>query len=94
MCCQTDNASLPHRADASARTVKSGGNAMSWLFLVLVIAAAALVYVQARASWWLAFLILWVAAAHLSGAAGPVATVVLAIVFVLPGARGVPQDPA
>src|SRR5580692_4278708 len=57
---------------------------MSWFFLVLVLAAAALVYVQARASWWLAFLIIWVAAAHLGGAAGPVATAVLAIVFVLP----------
>ncbi|MGA3252090.1 MAG: acyl-CoA dehydrogenase, partial [Paraburkholderia sp.] len=57
---------------------------MSWFFLVLVVAAAALVYLQARASWWLAFLIVWVAAAHLSGAAGPLATAILAIVFVLP----------
>ncbi|MGA7782044.1 MAG: acyl-CoA dehydrogenase [Paraburkholderia sp.] len=57
---------------------------MLWFFIVLVVAAAALVYIQARASWWLAFLVVWVAAAHLSGAAGSVATVVLAIVFVLP----------
>jgi acyl-CoA dehydrogenase len=57
---------------------------MSWFFVVLVIAAATLVYVQARASWWLAFLVVWVAAAHLGGAAGPVGTVVLTIVFVLP----------
>ena len=57
---------------------------MSWFFLVLIVAAAALVYLQARASWWLAFLIVWVAAAHLSGAAAPLATAILAIVFVLP----------
>ena len=57
---------------------------MSWFTLVLVIAALALVYVQARASWWLAVMIAWVAAAHASGAAGPLATTVLAIVFVLP----------
>ncbi|CAE6765240.1 acyl-CoA dehydrogenase [Paraburkholderia aspalathi] len=57
---------------------------MPWFILVLVIAALALVYVQARASWWLAFMIVWVAAAHVSGAAGPVATTLLAIVFVLP----------
>ncbi len=37
---------------------------MPWFILVLVIAAFALVYVQARASWWLAFMIVWVAAAH------------------------------
>ncbi|CAE6862959.1 Acyl-coenzyme A dehydrogenase [Paraburkholderia nemoris] len=57
---------------------------MPWFILVLVIAALALVYVQARASWWLAFMIVWVAAAHVSGTAGPVATTLLAIVFVLP----------
>ncbi|CAE6825806.1 Acyl-coenzyme A dehydrogenase [Paraburkholderia aspalathi] len=57
---------------------------MPWFILVLVIAALALVYVQARASWWLAFMIVWVAAAHVSGAAGPVATTLLAIVFLLP----------
>lgn len=57
---------------------------MSWFTLVLAIAALALVYVQARASWWLAFMIVWVAAAHVSGAAGPVATTLLAIVFVFP----------
>ncbi|MEZ0605405.1 acyl-CoA dehydrogenase [Paraburkholderia sp. IW21] len=57
---------------------------MSWFILTLVIAALALVYVQARASWWLAFMIVWVAAAHVGGAAGPVATTVLAILFVLP----------
>ncbi|NPT38608.1 acyl-CoA dehydrogenase [Paraburkholderia xenovorans] len=57
---------------------------MPWFILVLVIAALALVYVQARAAWWLAFMIVWVAAAHVSGAAGPVATTLLAIVFVLP----------
>ncbi|MGF6665196.1 acyl-CoA dehydrogenase [Paraburkholderia atlantica] len=57
---------------------------MPWFILALVIAAFALVYVQARASWWLAALIAWVAAAHLSGAAGPLLTTLLAIVFVLP----------
>ncbi|MFM0740536.1 acyl-CoA dehydrogenase [Paraburkholderia xenovorans] len=57
---------------------------MPWFILVLVIAALALTYVQARASWWLAFMIVWVAAAHVSGAAGPVATTILAVVFVLP----------
>jgi acyl-CoA dehydrogenase len=57
---------------------------MPWFFLVLVLAAAALVYVQARASWWLAFLIVWTAAAYLSGAAGPLATSLFAIVLVLP----------
>ncbi|HEY1996183.1 acyl-CoA dehydrogenase, partial [Paraburkholderia sp.] len=57
---------------------------MSWFFVVLVIAVAALVYVQAKASWWLAFMIAWVAAAHLSGAAGPLSTALLAILFVLP----------
>ena len=57
---------------------------MSWFIVVLVIGALALVYVQARASWWLAFMIVWVAAAHLSAAAGPVLTPLLAIVFVLP----------
>ena len=57
---------------------------MPWFILVLVIVALALVYVQARASWWLAFMIVWVAAAHVSGTAGPVATTLLAIVFVLP----------
>src|ERR1700761_5198092 len=57
---------------------------MPWFILVLVIAAFALVYVQARAAWWLAFMIVWVAAAHVSGAAGAVASTLLAIVFVLP----------
>ena len=45
---------------------------MPWFILALVIAAFALVYVQARASWWLAAMIVWVAAAHVSGAAGPI----------------------
>ncbi|WP_345813804.1 acyl-CoA dehydrogenase [Paraburkholderia sp. PREW-6R] len=57
---------------------------MPWFALVLVIAAFALIHVQARASWWLAFMIVWVAAAHLSGAAGPAVTAVLSIVLVLP----------
>src|ERR1700761_5574561 len=57
---------------------------MPWFILVLVIAAFALVYVQARAAGWLAFMIVWVAAAYVSGAAGPVAATLLAIVFVLP----------
>ncbi|MFP3566546.1 acyl-CoA dehydrogenase [Paraburkholderia sp. SIMBA_030] len=57
---------------------------MPWFILVLVIAALALVYVQARASWWLAFMIAWVTAAHASGASGPAATTVLAVLFVLP----------
>jgi acyl-CoA dehydrogenase len=70
--------------DAFARTVETGGNVMPWFILVLVIAAFALVYIQARASWWLACMIVWVAAAHVSGAAGPVLTTLLAIVLVLP----------
>ncbi|CAN7387955.1 acyl-CoA dehydrogenase [Paraburkholderia sp. DD10] len=57
---------------------------MPWFILVLVIAALALVYVQARASWWLACMLVWVAAAQVSGAAGPAATVLLAVLFVLP----------
>jgi len=57
---------------------------MPWFILVLVIAVLALVYVQARASWWLACMIVWVAAAQVSGAAGPAATVLLAVLFVLP----------
>jgi len=57
---------------------------MPWFILVLVIAALALVYVQARASWWLACMIVWVAAAQVSGAAGPAATILLAVLFVLP----------
>ncbi len=43
---------------------------MSWLIVALIVASAALVYVQARASWWLAFMIVWVGAAYASGAAG------------------------
>ena len=57
---------------------------MPWFILMLVIAALALVYVQARAAWWLAVMIVWVGAAHVSGAAGPVLTTLFAIVFVLP----------
>jgi acyl-CoA dehydrogenase len=57
---------------------------MPWFILVLVIAALALVYVQARASWWLACMLVWVAAAQVSGAAGPAATILLAVLFVLP----------
>ncbi|HEX7933124.1 MAG TPA: acyl-CoA dehydrogenase [Paraburkholderia sp.] len=57
---------------------------MSWFFLLLVIAAVALVYVEARALVWLAFLIAWVAAAHLGRAAGAAGTTLLIIVFVLP----------
>jgi acyl-CoA dehydrogenase len=59
---------------------------MSWFFAVLVLAAAALVYVQARAAWWLAAMLVWCAAVHLSGAAGGLATTLLALVFVVPPA--------
>ena len=57
---------------------------MSWFIVVLVVAGAALVYLRARASWWLTFMIVWVAAAHLTGAAGGFLTTLLTIVFVLP----------
>ncbi|RDK03906.1 acyl-CoA dehydrogenase [Paraburkholderia lacunae] len=57
---------------------------MPWFILVLVIGALALVYVQARASRWLTFMIAWVAVAHVSGSAGPAAATLLTILFVLP----------
>jgi acyl-CoA dehydrogenase len=57
---------------------------MTWFIVALIVAAAALVYVQARASWWLAFLVVWVAAAFLTRAAGATATILLSIVLVLP----------
>ncbi len=57
---------------------------MSWFILLLIVGALALVYVQARALWWLAFMIVWVAAARLSGAAGAAGTTLFAIVLVLP----------
>ncbi|MBP0589051.1 acyl-CoA dehydrogenase [Paraburkholderia sp. LEh10] len=57
---------------------------MSWFIVALIAAALALVHVQARASWWLAFLAAWVAAAYLSGAAGAAATLLLALALVIP----------
>ncbi|MPW19844.1 acyl-CoA dehydrogenase [Paraburkholderia sp. CNPSo 3157] len=57
---------------------------MSWFIVALIVAAGALVYVRARASWWLAFLIVWVAAARLTSAAGTLTTTVLAIVLIVP----------
>jgi acyl-CoA dehydrogenase len=57
---------------------------MSWFILLLIVGALALVYVQARALWWLAFMIAWVAAVRLSGAAGAAGTTLFAIVLVLP----------
>ncbi len=47
---------------------------MSWFVLLLVVGALALVYVQARAFWWLVFMVAWVAAVRVSGAAGVAAT--------------------
>src|ERR1700758_43956 len=74
---------LRHRK-RDRQEIDRGGNIMPWFTLALFVAALALIYVQARASWWLAALIVWVAAAHVSGAAGPLLTTLLAIVFVLP----------
>ncbi|MFP3741390.1 hypothetical protein, partial [Burkholderia sp. SIMBA_019] len=56
----------------------------SWFVLLLVVGALALVYVQARALWWLVFMVAWVAAVRVSGAAGVAATTLFAIVLVLP----------
>jgi acyl-CoA dehydrogenase len=57
---------------------------MLWFILLLVAGALALVYVEARALSWLAFMIVWVAAVRVSGAAGVAATTLWAIVLVLP----------
>ncbi|WP_233829457.1 acyl-CoA dehydrogenase [Paraburkholderia sp. ZP32-5] len=57
---------------------------MPWIILALAVAALALMYVQARASWWLAAMLITVVVAHVGGAAGPLATTLLAIVLVLP----------
>ncbi|CAG4918613.1 acyl-CoA dehydrogenase [Paraburkholderia gardini] len=57
---------------------------MQWLIVALFVVSAGLVFMQARAAWWLAFMAVWVATAFLTGAAGPVATTCLAIVLVIP----------
>ncbi|MGF6778085.1 acyl-CoA dehydrogenase [Paraburkholderia sp. GAS334] len=57
---------------------------MPWLIVALFVVSAGLVFVQARAAGWLAFMVVWVAAAYLTGAAGPAATTILAIVLVIP----------
>ncbi|MFM0193277.1 acyl-CoA dehydrogenase [Paraburkholderia strydomiana] len=57
---------------------------MLWFILLLVAGALALVYVEARALSWLAFMIVWVAAVRVSGAAGVAATTLWAILLVLP----------
>lgn len=57
---------------------------MLWFILLLVAGALALVYVEASALSWLAFMIVWVAAVRVSGAAGVAATTLWAIVLVLP----------
>ncbi|TKC81658.1 acyl-CoA dehydrogenase [Trinickia terrae] len=57
---------------------------MAWLFVTLAVAIAVLVHVRARATWWLAIMIAWVAVARVSGAAGRGAMLLLALVFVLP----------
>ncbi|MFM0571203.1 acyl-CoA dehydrogenase [Paraburkholderia caledonica] len=57
---------------------------MSWFILLLIAGALALVYVEGRALWWLAFMIVWVAAVRVSGAAGVAGTTLWAIVLVLP----------
>ncbi|SIT36519.1 acyl coenzyme A dehydrogenase [Paraburkholderia piptadeniae] len=57
---------------------------MPWFIVALIVAAGALVYARARTSWWLAFLIVWVAAARLTGAAGALTTTCLAIVLIVP----------
>jgi len=57
---------------------------MSWFVLLLAVGALALMYFQARALAWLAFMIVWVGAVRLSGAAGAAASALLAVVLVLP----------
>ncbi|WP_133649103.1 acyl-CoA dehydrogenase [Paraburkholderia flava] len=57
---------------------------MTWFIIALVVIGGALIYRRAPASWWLAFMIVWVAAAHWLGGAGGFGTTLLAIVFVLP----------
>ncbi|WP_206998720.1 acyl-CoA dehydrogenase [Trinickia mobilis] len=57
---------------------------MAWLFAALAVASAALVYVRARAPWWLATMAAWTGIAYLSGAASRGATLLLAVIFVLP----------
>ncbi|TDN70569.1 acyl-CoA dehydrogenase [Paraburkholderia sp. BL10I2N1] len=57
---------------------------MPLLIVALIVASAALVYVEARALWWLALLGVWVGLAYISGAAGPVTAALFAILVVLP----------
>lgn len=57
---------------------------MTWFIVALIVVAGALVYVQARAAWWLAFLAAWVAAVSLTRTVGVTASIVLAVVLVLP----------
>jgi acyl-CoA dehydrogenase len=57
---------------------------MVWLCVALIAASATLIYVQARALWWLAAMAVWTALVYVTGTAGRAATLVLALVFVLP----------
>ncbi|WP_017776589.1 acyl-CoA dehydrogenase [Paraburkholderia kururiensis] len=57
---------------------------MSWFIVAFVIGAAALLYVEAHAGWWLAASVAWVGAAHLAGVAGTPGTALLAVLIVLP----------
>ncbi|WP_118179016.1 acyl-CoA dehydrogenase [Paraburkholderia phosphatilytica] len=57
---------------------------MGWFIVALLIAAFALLYVEAPAWGWLAWMVVWVAAARVTGATGTAGMIVLGIVFVLP----------
>ncbi len=57
---------------------------MTWFIVALIVVAGALIYAQARAVWWLAFVAVWVAGVSLAHAAGTTASIVLAVVLVLP----------
>ncbi|WJF88912.1 acyl-CoA dehydrogenase [Paraburkholderia bonniea] len=57
---------------------------MVWFIVGLIAAVLILTGLQARALWWLAFMVAWVAALYGSGSIGPVTGIVLALVLVLP----------
>ncbi|OTP69322.1 acyl-CoA dehydrogenase [Caballeronia sordidicola] len=52
--------------------------------IALFIVSGALIYIQAPATAWLVWALIWIAAGWLAGIAGPVVTTLLAIVFVVP----------
>jgi len=52
--------------------------------IALFIVSGALIYIQAPATAWLVWALIWITAGWLAGIAGPVVTTLLAIVFVVP----------